>query len=201
MQVPVPFSFKFAGTDYGSGRNGGVHASNYGLITFGGGTGGLVGSTALAPSPLPACLEVVPKYALHSARQSADAAGTPPALYMSQPTVSNNSPTLKSIHIGSRSTIWWLALLTQQLGSGAEQRLVVRYEGGSNPAQSPVPDIAWEASLWANNSLSICIGGLHALAGGRGALVGVSDGGGRWLAQQELRLNSMYVISNLGGFV
>jgi hypothetical protein len=116
------------------------------------------------------------------------------------------SPAAKSVHIGAKDKTWQRLYLQDQT-TGPARRLRVRFEGyaeTSKPGSQALPNVVWEASLWANNTLSICIGSTSVLAGASGAagapLYGVSNEVGAWLARYKLELKSLYVIDNLGSY-
>jgi hypothetical protein len=105
-------------------------------------------------------------------------------------------PALKSVHIGSKDTSWQ-GLWAQVQGSGASQRLRVRYEGSVCTLKPPDPQVVWEASLWSNSSLTLCVGTHWNAYSDAGAQAGVSSGTGRWLAALQLQQNRHYVINGL----
>jgi hypothetical protein len=105
------------------------------------------------------------------------------------------NPPFKSVHIGSKDASW-RGLWAQDQGAGTLRQLRVRYEGFSSYKQLVSPNVVWEASFWANNTLTICVGA-NAVAGTAGAQAGVADGVSRWLASYQLAANTQYVVSGL----
>jgi hypothetical protein len=105
------------------------------------------------------------------------------------------NPPLKTIHVGSTDASW-RQLSLQDLGSGAQRRVVARWEGYSQSSAMASINVIWEASFWANSTITLCVGATNALAGSLGVQSGVSNGAGSWLATYQLAVNSLFAISS-----
>ncbi len=109
-----------------------------------------------------------------------------------------SNPAAKSVLIAAADSSWQRLYVHSQ--ATPVRRLRVRFEGYSGLAQLAAPNVIWEASFWPNNTLSVCVGGTHALAAAAAAVSGVSDGAGRWLAQYKLALRSLYLVNGLPNY-
>jgi hypothetical protein len=109
------------------------------------------------------------------------------------------NPPKKSVHIGATDSSWQ-RLYHQDL-TVTQRRVRILWEGYSGGSALKAANVQWEASFYTNNTLTICVGGNNALANTAfGALSGVSNGAGRWLANYKLALNTLYVVKGLGDY-
>ena len=110
-----------------------------------------------------------------------------------------SNPPKKSIHIGSKDSSW--ARVYFQDLSSTQRRVRLLFEGYSGSKVQAAVNVQWELSFYTNTTLTICVGGTNAIAAApSGALFGVSNGAGKWLASLQPGLKTLHVINGLARY-